>query len=710
MADSYPATVLADNPIAYYRFEELPGDTVVHDSSASGAYLGTYYFEDSGAYPKLGDAGITTNSALFHIFPNLSGSPRAEIPFSADLNPSGPFSVELWLRPTSVPDTGYRCPISNWGGNGDAYAGWFVYQSGTGWIWIQRVGDIWLDGGPATKFQWTHFVASFDGTNVYVYSNGQLRSQKNAANAGPNTAQPLYLGFRNPTEFLYDGNIDEVALYTNALTLTQIQTHYQVGLTNIRVALSAPAITADPANATVYAGHTATFTAGADGTAPLGYQWFRNSVPITDATNDTLSFTCAYGDNGSTYRIAVTNIYGAATSAVATLTVSTDLLLTASPNATSRTAGGMAAFRVIADGALPYNYQWYKGATPLPGATNQMLWLSNVQLTDDNTTYYVRVTNPYGGATNSEPATLNVTARTTPAPSLSRYGLVVGADQPVAYWRLDQTDASAVAVDAAGGFDGNFNNNNGAGTFTYGAPTGIPHETNPALGVSGGATVQIPYALELNPYGPFSVEAWVNPTTVASAGGNARSAMGSLGNGDAGPTGWHLYQEVNGAGDSHWSLLLWANSWGDLGWFTDLDDAIVPNTWYHVVIAYDGDLFRLYVNNVERIALPFAHYIPNSDSAMLLGWGYSPKDPFTGVIDDVAVYNRALTPDQIQAHYLASVRLTVTKAGNQAVLSWPFGTLQSASAVGGAYTDLTGITAPYTNSPTSTRFFRVKAY
>ena len=47
-------------------------------------------------------------------------------------------------------------------------------------------------------------------------------------------------------------------------------------------------------------------------------------------------------------------------------------------------------------------------------------------------------------------------------------------------------------------------------------------------------------------------------------------------------------------------------------------------------------------------------------------------------MDDVAVYNKALTPLQIQTHFENTVRLTVTRSGNNVVLSWPFGTLESA--------------------------------
>ena len=326
-------------------------------------------------------------------------------------------------------------------------------------------------------------------------------------------------------------------------------------------------------------------------------------------------------------------------------------------------------------------------------------------MADDSSTYSARVTNPFGGATNSDAATLSVVARTTVVP-LTRYAQVVAADSPVAYWRLDQADAISPVVDAVGSFDGATDDSGGQGTFTFGVPTGIPHETNTAMAVTGGATVQIPYALELNPFGPFSVEAWLQPATVAATSDDYRSALGALGNGDNGPTGWHLYQQPN----QTWALLIWNDSWSGTGWFTDLDDTIVAQNWYHVVIAYDGTLFRLYVNGAERFASPYPDFVQNSDSPLVLGWGYSPRNPFDGVIDDVAVYNKALTLAQVQAHYLATVRLTITEAGGKVVLSWPFGTLQQSSAATGTYTNLVGVTSPHTNAPSSSAFFRVKAY
>ncbi len=84
----------------------------------------------------------------------------------------------------------------------------------------------------------------------------------------------------------------------------------------------APTITTQPTNQTVMAGQTATFTVIATGTAPLAYQWQKNSVNITGAT--AASYTTpatTTADSGSTFAVAVSNTTGTVTSNAATLTV-----------------------------------------------------------------------------------------------------------------------------------------------------------------------------------------------------------------------------------------------------------------------------------------------------------------------------------------------------------------------------------------------------
>src|ERR1700722_10314637 len=61
---NYPATVLSNNPVAYYRLEELPGATTAVDSSSNGLNA-TYVYDTASAVPELGLAGIDSNSIAF---------------------------------------------------------------------------------------------------------------------------------------------------------------------------------------------------------------------------------------------------------------------------------------------------------------------------------------------------------------------------------------------------------------------------------------------------------------------------------------------------------------------------------------------------------------------------------------------------------------------------------------------------------------------
>lgn len=301
-----------------------------------------------------------------------------------------------------------------------------------------------------------------------------------------------------------------------------------------------------------------------------------------------------------------------------------------------------------------------------------------------------------------------MTARSTVVP-ITGYAKVVTADDPVGYWRLDEPEGSTIAVDAVGSFDGTYDPAGAGayspGVFTFGAATGIPYETDKAVIVTNGARVTIPYALELNPYGAFAAEAWINPTSRSADSGDYRTIFSSEGSGVGGPIGWLLYQQPNHT----FAWVVFADNWVS-SFIVDPLDIIEANAWYHIVLQYDGSLFYIYVNGRETISQAYPDFVPNRNGLINLGWR-SDNDwkPFAGTIDDVAFYNKALTPAQIQAHYAATVKLSVTRSGNDFILSWPFGTLQQADAVSGNYVDMPTTTSPYTNSPTGThKFYRVK--
>ncbi len=169
-----------------------------------------------------------------------------------------------------------------------------------------------------------------------------------------------------------------------------------------------PSITSQPANRTVIAGQTATFSVTAAGTAPLAYQWQRGTTPIPGATSSsyTTPVTSA-ADNGATFQVVVTNPAGSISSASATLTVNVPPSITSPPANQTVIVGQTATFSVIAAGTAPLTYQWQEGTTPIPGAISASYTTPVTASTDNGETFQVVVTNS-AGSISSTAATLTV--------------------------------------------------------------------------------------------------------------------------------------------------------------------------------------------------------------------------------------------------------------------------------------------------------------
>ena len=175
----------------------------------------------------------------------------------------------------------------------------------------------------------------------------------------------------------------------------------------------APTLTVQPASVTVTAGQPATFSVVASGTAPISYQWRKNTANIAGATAS--SYTTAAtttADSGSKFDVVVKNSAGGITSSQATLTVnaaSAAPTITTQPANQTVTAGQTAIFNVVASGSAPLSYQWRKNTANITGATAASYTTPATTSADSGAKFDVVISNSAGNITSSQ-ATLTVSS------------------------------------------------------------------------------------------------------------------------------------------------------------------------------------------------------------------------------------------------------------------------------------------------------------
>jgi hypothetical protein len=739
---NYPATILSNNPVAYYQLQETNGDTA-YDSTTNGLNA-TYNFV--GDSPELGFPGIDSNSIAF-LGELTNGYGSIDIPFNPLLAPvgtdgvhGGPFSIECWVEAyTDNSVTGnYGSIIGMFGTYGAApygnASGWLLGQTpGPGSQWLFNIRNIGFNtGATVTPLQWTYLVGTWDGSTARFYVNGaQVSSAPGSGYYADNGSDGAIGGVPNAGFPPYEpwlGGVDQVAFYTNALTEAQISNDYTVGLNSFSTRPAAPVILTQPVDETNYSGTDVSFSVVAIGSSPLYFQWSKQGTgPIAGATSATYKFVTDYAaDNGAVYSVSISNAAGSLVSSTATLTVETNMLVEGPPFSITRNVGSHAAFRIAASGAEPITYQWSVSTnggtsfTSLPGQTADTLWLTNIQLSANGNEYAVVASNPFTTYSNS--ATLTVVPRTENVP-LEGYAAIVAADNPVAYWQLNELTNATVAVDSVGSFDGTYDSANGA--IVYGITGGVPNDTNTAVDLQDaqtataglGGTVTVPYALELNPYGPWSMEAWLRPDSVD---GQFRVPISSMENTNIGnsDTGWLIYEY--GSIPSYWTLVLYTGGTGS-AFQTDFGPTHpLAGVWNHLVITDDGVNILFYVNGAVGSATTVAasEYMPqgiNGDTSLNNGGedeiiGQRSDFAFFGGnagTEDVAFYNYALSPAQIASHYLNKAPLYLSQVNGQVTLTWTAGSLLGTSDLTKPFTPVANATSPYTVPLTGTQLFYV---
>ena len=170
---------------------------------------------------------------------------------------------------------------------------------------------------------------------------------------------------------------------------------------------SPPAITVQPVPQLVGAGSNFTVSVTATGNPAPAYRWSKDGANLPDATASSYTVTGAQTNDAGGYSVVLTNIFGAATSSVANISVLYYApTITAQPAGQTLLVGSNFSLTVTATGTAPLAYQWRTDGNNLSGASGTSYTVTGAQ-TNDTGAYTVVVTN-VAGSTTSAVAQVNV--------------------------------------------------------------------------------------------------------------------------------------------------------------------------------------------------------------------------------------------------------------------------------------------------------------
>jgi hypothetical protein len=214
------------------------------------------------------------------------------------------------------------------------------------------------------------------------------------------------------------------------------------------------------------------------------------------------------------------------------------------------------------------------------------------------------------------------------------YAAEVLADGPVAYWRLDDTDPTSLYDRGPNGYHGHYE-----GAVELGEPEIFPGAQGRSVrfgGGSGDLAVVGGDVLDFAGTVPLSIELWVRPGDIAGSLVSKATYDGTD------YQGWLLVLRQENTPDFMLSETVGAPS------------QVSNEAFTHVVGTYDGTTGRVYQDGTEIVARSLVSVLPDTTEPIRIGshpsWG-----SFDGWIDEIALYDKALPPDRVKAHYQAAV-------------------------------------------------------
>lgn len=222
-----------------------------------------------------------------------------------------------------------------------------------------------------------------------------------------------------------------------------------------------------------------------------------------------------------------------------------------------------------------------------------------------------------------------------PEPPVDAYGLSVYGDQPSLYWRLDETSGTTAQDATIFGMDGNTDasvNLDQAGILEPGRAYGFGAE-------NAAVVAQTP----VNNPNVFTTEAWIKTTT--DQGGKI-VGFGNAASGLSSSYDRHVYMRNDG------TLLF--GTYSGVENVATTTESYNDGQWHHVVASMDGEGMKLYVDGALKSTNPQTTG-QNYNGFWRIGgdrlWSGASSPWFDGLIDEAAIYPRALSAAEVDEHY-----------------------------------------------------------
>ena len=491
--------------------------------------------------------------------------------------------------------------------------------------------DMDSDSVPLPVGQWRHIVATHDGTSNKIYINGLLKKSVAASGALGTTTKPLGIGY-DPIDSsgFFNGSLDDIQIYNVALTDAEVAALYAAQNTApVNTDTQAPSAPLSLSAAVSFTTVTLSWLPSTDNVGVVAYNVFKNNVLILTTTNTSTPITGLTATTKFTFGVTAVDAAGNQ-SAMSTLQVTTGQDATPDTQAPSVPTNFQAQV-----GSNSVQLSW-TASTDNRGVVGYIIFQDGTVI---DTVLAPTLTKFVSGLTAQTAYTFEILAYDAAKNKSAKAEKTVTTLAPV--------NTGEPGLVANYPFDDNANDatpyaNHGT---IGGNPTFITHAgfTGKALKFDGDKdSVLVKNAVQLlSDYA--TVGFWIRVDSIKLS--DAEAYVIDFG---------HWDQRWKISLPQHLKIVWTTNSKNALSnnFITDMDSGdgneMTKGIWWHVTMVHDGVSNIVYVNGIETKRAATTGKLNSTARPLVFGSdAVEGGRYFVGALDNVKIYNKALTAAEI---------------------------------------------------------------